>query len=81
MPPPPQMLDANDTAHRAFSSAEARATREARLAMGELPRTFARLMRIFGSAGPRALKLADVVRRIKARTGPCAGGGEGFSRA
>lgn len=66
------MLDTNDAASRALSSVEARAAREARAALGELPRTFSRVQRIFGTTGPRALKLVDVVRRIKVRLdAPC----------
>eukprot|EP00887_Chlorella_sp_A99_P005352 scaffold1.g5352.t1 len=60
-----RQLDANDAARRAFSSAEAQAARDRGLALAELPRTFGRLQRIFGLAGPRARRLDEVVARIR----------------
>ena len=59
------MLDAADQQHRRVSSKEAQAARESNAALGQLPRTFSRLQRIFGARGPNALKLRDVVLRIK----------------
>ncbi|PRW58263.1 CDT1 chloroplastic [Chlorella sorokiniana] len=58
-------LDAAEQQHRRLSSKEAVAAREANAALSQLPRTFSRLQRIFGYQGPNALKLRDVVLRIK----------------
>ncbi|KAL4430779.1 hypothetical protein ABPG75_006035 [Micractinium tetrahymenae] len=60
-----KMLEAAEQQHRRLSSKEAQAAREAAAVLGELPRTFSRLQRIFGLQGPNALKLRDVVLRIK----------------
>lgn len=58
-------MSANDSQRRSLSTAEARKARERSLALGEMPRTYSRLQRIFGPAGPNALKLQEVVARIK----------------
>lgn len=47
-PLPPQLLDAAEQQHRQLSSKEAHVAREAAAVLGELPRTFSRLQRIFG---------------------------------
>lgn len=48
LPGCPQKLDAAESQHRRLSSKEAVAAREVAAALGELPRTFSRLQRIFG---------------------------------
>lgn len=45
---PPQKLDAAEQQHRRLSSKEAVEARDVSAALGQLPRTFSRLQRIFG---------------------------------
>ncbi|KAI7838998.1 hypothetical protein COHA_007238 [Chlorella ohadii] len=58
-------LDAAEQQHRRLSSKEAVAEREASGALAQLPKTLMRLQRIFGFQGPNAIKLKEVVQRIK----------------
>ena len=60
-----RVLEGNEAVHRRLSSAEARKARDESAALGALPRTFAVLRTIFGSRGPRAMKLRDVVAKMK----------------
>jgi hypothetical protein len=58
-------LEGNEAIHRRLSTQEARNARDAAAALGALPRTFARIKRIFGAKGPSAIKLNDVILKIK----------------
>lgn len=58
-------LEGNEAIHRRLSTQDARDARDAAAALGALPRTFARVKRIFGARGPSAIKLNDVVLKIK----------------
>jgi hypothetical protein len=58
-------LEGNEAIHRRLSTQDARDARDAAAALGALPRTFARIKRIFGARGPSAMKLNDVIVKIK----------------
>lgn len=60
-----RMLDIAEQQHKRLSGPEAQKRRVSNAALGQLPRTFTRVQRIFGVQGPNALKLHDVVLRIK----------------
>lgn len=58
-------LEGNEAIHRRLSTQDARDARDAAAALGALPRTFARIKRIFGARGPSAMKINDVILKIK----------------
>ena len=60
-----RVLEVNEAVHKKISTKEAHEARISSAALGALPRTFGRLRRIFGQKGPNAMKLNDVVTKIK----------------
>ncbi|KAL4524986.1 hypothetical protein Ndes2526B_g07171 [Nannochloris sp. 'desiccata'] len=58
-------LEGNEAIHRRLSTQDARTARDAAAALGALPRTFARIKRIFGARGPSAMKINDMILEIK----------------
>jgi DNA replication factor CDT1 like/DNA replication factor Cdt1 C-terminal domain len=60
-----RVLEGNEAIHRRLSTQDARDARDAAAALGALPRTFARVKRIFGARGPSAMKMNDVILKIK----------------
>ncbi|KAL6769662.1 CDT1 [Auxenochlorella protothecoides x Auxenochlorella symbiontica] len=62
-------LSRNEDARRRLSGAEAVAAREASAVLAALPRTFSRLQRVFGTAGPRALTREAVLAKLRGGAG------------
>ena len=60
-----QVLDKNEVQHRRLSTQEARDSRDVSAALAALPQTFHRVQRIFGSRGPTAMKLPQVVTKVR----------------
>lgn len=60
-----RVLEVNEAVHKRMSTKEAHEARIASAALGALPRTFGRLRRIFGQRGPNAMKLNEVIAKIK----------------
>lgn len=59
-------VEAASQHHRMSCSQEAVEARALRNALGMLPKTFTRVQRIFGAQGPNALKLKQVLGRLRA---------------
>lgn len=61
-----RMLECNEAVHRRLSTAAAREARDVSATLGALPRLFTQIQRIFGAKGPSAMKLDEVVQRVRA---------------